>query len=171
MKWLALISALLLPQLALADGEVLAGTFRAVTLNPGERKLFSAKGLERVTGSSGRCVEEGMQSDTFDTLYLEATCDGVRILMAWVQGAERFHILACAESEERSKESVKLREKVQKELKAMKTVTACVRAKQVVLLGWAMSPDEKAKVVAVQKKFAGDGVVDRVELVTDEAKR
>lgn len=150
---------------AWADPEELTGRYRAITLNPDERRELHAKGLERVTGASGACIEEGLSADTTETLFVQGHCPGVRTSMAWLEHNVRVHILICVESEDREKGPLKLREKAQKEFKNWRGVTACVRGQEVHLLGWAATPAERAKLGAMAKKL---GLVDKVELLGEE---
>jgi hypothetical protein len=158
---------LLVPSMAWADPEVLSGRYRALTLNPQEHRELRAPGLEKVTGSSGACLEEGLALDSVETVFIEASCAGVRTSIVWLKKNTRVHVLACAEDESRTPATVRLRQKAQAELKAYRAVTACVRGLEVQLLGWAQSPAERQKIAAVAKKL---GVVDKVELL-GEAER
>jgi hypothetical protein len=147
------------------DAEELTGRYRAVTLNPNERREMHAKGLDRVTAASGACIEEGLSADNPDTLFMQANCPGVRTSIAWLQHNVRVHILICVESEDREKAQVKLRQKAQKELKAWRGITPCVRGNEVHLLGWAATPAERTTLGAMAKKL---GLVDKVELLGEE---
>jgi hypothetical protein len=147
------------------EPENLTGRYRALTLNPGERRELHALGLERVTGASGACIEEGMSSDSVETMFVQANCSSVRTTIAWLQKSVRIHILICAEGEEREAALVKQREKAQREFKAWKGVTVCVRGPEVQLLGWAASPAERDKLAAKAKKL---GLVDKVELLGEK---
>ncbi|MBK7857561.1 MAG: hypothetical protein IPJ65_02825 [Archangiaceae bacterium] len=149
--------------LAAAPGsELITGRFRALTFEPGERRELRAAGLERVTGSSGDCLEEGMAPDAFETLYIEAKCGGVRTSIAWLANQKRIHVLVCAEEVGRSATAVTLRKKAQRLVKGWKSVTACVRGEEVQLLGWARDEAEKVKVAGVARKL---GLVDKVEVL------
>ncbi len=147
---------------AWADPETLTGRYRAMTLSQSERKELRAVGLERVTASSGECLEEGMALDSVETMFVQATCPGVRTSIAWLKGSVRIHILMCSEPEDMPPPLVKLRAKAQREVKPYRGVTACVRGPEVHLLGWAATPSERAKLAAVAKKL---GLVDKVELL------
>jgi hypothetical protein len=143
--------------------------FRAVTLEPSERRLFRVNELERVTAASGRCVEEGMEVHELETFWLQATCSGVRTTFAWRRGGVRVHVLACAEDTARTPALVKLRQKLQDELKAYKAMTACVRAGRVELWGWAATAKEVAYASSLEKKYGSDAVENHVELLSEEA--
>jgi osmotically-inducible protein OsmY len=97
-----------------------------------------------------------------ETMFVEASCAGVRTSIAWLANGKRIHVLVCAEDETRSTASLKKRQAAQKDLKAWKAVTACVRAGEVHLLGWAQSAAEKEKLAAVAKRH---GLVDKVEVL------
>jgi hypothetical protein len=164
----ALLLVLLAPCAAHAQVEKLAGLrYRAVTLEPGQKKSFQLPGVEKLTGNSGECLEEGLEPDTVETLFLRAHCPGVRTSLAWKADGTRLHILACSEGKERSVELLALRKKVQAALKKEKAVTACVRAGHVELLGWAFSDAEVARFVALAREH-GEGVESHVELVDDD---
>jgi hypothetical protein len=156
------VIGLVLVSLLSGDPEKLTGRFRALTLNPNEHRELSAVGLERVTASSGACIEEGMALDSVETMFVEASCAGVRTSIAWLVNKTRIHILVCAEDETRGTAALKLRQKAQGEIKAWKSVTACVRGQEVHLLGWAQNAGEKAKVAAVAKRL---GLHDKVEIL------
>lgn len=141
--------------------------YRAVTIEPAQRLTFRVHELERVTAASGRCVEEGMDLEEPETFWLQASCSGVRTSFAWKKDGTRVHVMACAEDGKRTPELVKLRQKVQADLKAYKAVTACVRSGQVQLWGWALSPAERDKVAAIAKKH-GEAVENRVELIGED---
>ena len=149
------------------EPEQLTGKYRALTLNPNERRELRAVGLERVTASSGACLEEGMALDSVETMFVEASCASVRTSIAWLSNGKRVHVLVCSEDETRSTASLKKRQAAQKDLKPWKAVTACVRAGEVHLLGWAQNNAEKEKLAALAKKH---GLVDKVE-VLGEAER
>jgi hypothetical protein len=161
--------ALLGPSAARAQGvEKLAGLrYRAVTLEPGQKKSFLLPGVEKLTGNSGDCLEEGLEPDTVETLFIRAHCPGLRTSLAWKADGTRLHILACSEARERSAELLKLRKKVEAALKKEKAVTACVRAGHVELLGWAFSDAEVARFVALARA-QGERVESHVELVEDD---
>ena len=144
------------------EPETLSGRYRALTLNPNERRELRAAGLERVTASSGACLEEGMALDSVETMFIEASCAGVRTSIAWLANGKRIHVLVCAEDETRSTASLKKRQAAQRDLKAWKAVTPCVRAGEVHLLGWANNAAEKEKLSALAKKH---GLVDKVEVL------
>ncbi len=141
--------------------------YRAVTIEPSRRLTFRVSELERVTAASGRCVEEGMDLEEPETFWLEASCSGVRTTFAWKKGGTRVHVMACAEDSKRTPELVKLRQKVQADLKPYKAVTACVRGGQVQLWGWALSPAERDKLAAIAKKH-GEAVANHVELIGND---
>jgi hypothetical protein len=153
----------------LGAAEPLGSTrYRAVTLDPGQRRMFRVSELEKVTAASGRCVEEGMDVDEPETFWLEGSCSGVRTTFAWKKGGTRVHVLACAEDEKRTPALVKLRQKVQGELKAYKAMTACVRNGRVELWGWASTPKEREFAAGLAKKHGLDQVENHVELLSDD---
>lgn len=139
--------------LSLGAAEVLSGEYRAVTLEVGQRRQFRVPKLETVTGSSGRCVEEGMDQEEPEAIWIEASCPGVRTSLVWKKDGSRVHVMACAEDlEGRSPAQLKLRQKVQGELK-QKSVTACVRNGRVELWGWYRTDAEGAQLAALEKKY------------------
>lgn len=153
----------------LSAAEVLTGGYRAVTLEVGQRRQFRAPGLETVTGSSGRCVEEGMDQEEPETMWIEGSCAGLRTLLAWKKGGARLHVMACVEDPEaRPAEVLKLRQKVQGELKAIKSVTACVRNGRVELWGWAETDAQLAQLQALEKKHGLDRVRNFAERLAAE---
>jgi len=155
----------LLPLLFTGSAEVLQGvTHRAVTLEPGERRTFRIPQLEKVTASSGRCIEEGMDSEEPDTLFVSGACSGVRTALAWRRDGVRIHVMACAEDEKRPAALVSLRKVVQGELKAWRSATACVRNGRVELWGWVKSPEELRQVAALEAKYGTERVRNNVEL-------
>jgi hypothetical protein len=160
--------ALAIPLLFLGSAEVLKDGYRAVTLEPGGRARFRVPNLETVTGSSGRCIEEGMDQEEPETFFLEASCGGVRTSLAWKKDGTRVHVMACAEPEERTPAQVKLRKQVQAQLKAWKSVTACVKNGRVELWGWVLTPADKKKVAELEAKFGMEKVRSFVELVEAE---
>jgi len=163
-RWSACLA--LLPCVALAgEPELLTGRYRALTLNPNETRELKAVGLERVTASSGACLEEGMALDSVHTMFIKASCASVRTSIAWLDNGKRIHVLACAEDETRKSATVKKRQKAQAELKAYKAVTACVQGDEIHLLGWAKSTAEREKLAAVAKKH---GLVDKVEVLGED---
>jgi hypothetical protein len=156
--------------LLLSGTEVIDGTYRAVTLEPHEHRAFRVPGLETVTASTGRCIEEGMESDQVQTLFLEATCGGVRTTLAWRKDGVRVHLMACAEADDRPAPLVALRKTVQAELKALKgvkTMTACVRNGRVELWGWTASPEDLQKLTQLEKKHGLESVRSFVEALPD----
>lgn len=154
--------------LLLGAADVVQEDYRAVTLGPGERATFRVPGLERVTGASGRCVEEGMDTAEPETFFLEASCAGLRTTMAWRRDGRRVHVMACAEPEERTEAQVKLRKALQVQLKGLRSVTACVRDGRVELWGWVKTASERKRVAALEAKHGRDQVRDRVELLKAE---
>lgn len=156
---------LVMPLLLLGSAEVLKEDYRAVTLDPGGRLRFRVPNLEYVTGSSGRCIEEGMDSEEPETFFLEASCGGIRTSLAWKKDGTRVHVMACAEPEERTAEQVKLRKTLQGQVKAWKSVTACVKNGRVELWGWVKSAADKKKMGALEAKYGLDRVRSFVELI------
>ncbi len=154
--------------LSLGAAELLQGvSYRAVTLEPGQRRQFRVPGLERVTAASGRCVEEGLELDEPETFWLEASCSGVRTTLAWKKDGARVLVMACAEDTDRTSTQVKLRQRLQGELKGLKTVTACVRKAHVELWGWVETTADQQRVRAAAARFP-DQVNDHVEVLSDE---
>jgi hypothetical protein len=145
--------------------------FRAVTLEPNERREFLVPGLVRVTAASGKCVEEAAMLDAASAVILEAQCSGVRTSLAWLDGGTRIHLMACAESDEnglRTPALVALRKKLQGELRSMKTTTACVRNSRVELWGWVQNNAEFEKIRALEKKYGASAMRSFVEQLPDE---
>lgn len=156
-------SLALLP-LVLLGAETLSGDYRAVTIEVGSRKQFQVPKLETITGSSGRCLEEGMDMEVPDAIWIEASCAGVRTSLVWKKDGSRVHVMACGEEvENRPPALFKLRQKLEKELKALKSVTACVRNGRVELWGWYRTDAEGAQVTAIVKKHGLDEVRSFVE--------
>jgi hypothetical protein len=139
--------------------------YRAVTLEPNERHVFTVKDIERVTGSSGRCIEEGLDGDYAESMYLQASCGGVRTATVWRKDGSRIHMMACAEDEERSPYLLKTRKELQKQLKKMPTVTACVRNGKIELWGWLATQKELVPIHALEKKYGFELVKSFVELL------
>ncbi len=139
--------------------------YRAVTIEPGQRKSFRVPTLEKVTASSGTCVEEGMEFETSETFWLRATCGGVRTALVWRADGKRIHVLACAEDEKRSSGLLRLRQKLQGELNGSKQHTACVRNGRVELWGWASTAEEKLRLDALAAKYGDAQVKNFVELL------
>lgn len=151
---------------AWAGPEVLKGVrFRAVTLAHEEHKQFKIPDVERLTASSGMCLEETLDVEETQTLIISATCEGVRTSMVWLKDGTRIHMLACAEGAAVKPELKKLRVKLQGELKAWKSATACIRNGRVELWGWVEEPDDKEKVAQIAAKYDFEKVVNKVELV------
>ncbi len=153
----------------LGANEVLQGIeFRAVTLEPGQRKSFRVPGLERVGGNSGTCIEEGLDLEEPETFWLRATCGGVRTATVWRADLKAIHVLACGEdASNRPAGMVKLRQKVQAELKS-KQQTACVRNGHVELWGWAKTAEEKKGLDALAAKYGDANVRNLVETLEPE---
>jgi hypothetical protein len=149
--------------------EVVTGTHRAITLEPGERRLFHVPDLGTVTGSTGRCVEETLDSSENDTLALEASCAGVRTTLVWTKSGKRLHIMACAEADDRTSALVTFRKSIQAQLKSLKSVTACVRNGRVELWGWVNDANELKRLGALEKKHGLERVRSYVELVESES--
>lgn len=167
MKSLALLT--LCAPLLLGAGEVLTGEYRAVTIEVGQRKQFRVQKLESVTGSSGRCLEEGLDGDEPETIWMEASCSGVRTALVWKTDGTRVHVMACGEdAEKRSPELLKARQKVDKDLKGLKSVTACVRNGRVELWGWVKTETELNQIKALEKKYGLDVVRNFVEKLETE---
>ncbi len=139
--------------------------FRAVTLQPGESKQFKIPEVERLTASSGACLEESLDTEEEHTLVITAKCGGVRTSMVWLKGGERIQMLACAEGTESTAAAKKLRAKAQAELKGYKSVTACARYGRVELLGWVEQQADKDKLAKLAQKLDLD---DKVELLGQE---
>lgn len=147
-------SPLLLVALLLSSAELLTGDYRAVTMEVGQHRQFRVPKLETITGSSGKCLEEGMDSEEPDSIWIEASCAGVRTSLVWKKDGTRVHVMACAEDPEtRTPALLKLRQKVQGELKGSKSVTACVRNGKIELWGWVKTEAEAAQLTALEKKY------------------
>lgn len=155
--------------LLLSAADVLNEDYRAVTIETGTRKSFRVPKLETVTGSSGRCIEEGLDTGENESIYLEASCEGVRTSLVWRTDRKRMHVMACAEDvEKRSPELLKLRVRVQSELKSHRSITACVRNNRIELWGWWKSETEAAVVAALQKKYGLEQLRSFVEKLPTE---
>lgn len=155
--------------LLLGAAEQLTGEYRAVTLEVGQRRQFRVPRLERVTGSSGRCLEEGMDGEEAEAIWIEASCAGVRTSLVWKTDGKRVHVMACAEDPEtRSAEQLKLRQRLEKDLKGLKSVTACVRNGKVELWGWVKTEVELGQLKALEKKYGLDAVRSYAELLEPE---
>jgi len=149
-----------------AAPEVLKGLrYRAVTLAFEERKLFKIPDVDRLTASSGMCLEESLDIEESQTLAISATCEGLRTSMVWLKDGTRIHMLACAEGQVMRPELKKLRAKLQGELKRWKSATACIRNGRVELWGWVEEPEDRDKVAAIAAKYDAERVVNKVELV------
>lgn len=158
-----MIGLALLPLLFLG-GETLTGEYRAVTIEVGQRRQFQVPKLETITGSSGRCLEEGMDMEVPDAIWIEASCSGVRTSLVWKKDGSRVHVMACGEEvENRPANLFKLRQKLDKDLKAIKSVTACVRNGRVELWGWYKTEAEGKQVLAIVKKHGLEEVRNFVE--------
>lgn len=145
--------------LLMGAAEQLTGEYRAITLEVGQRRQFRVAKLETVTGSSGRCIEEGLDSEEAEAIFVEASCAGVRTALVWKTDGTRVHVMACAEDPEtRTAEQLKLRRTVEGQLKALKSVTACVRNGRVELWGWVRTDAEAAQLKALEKRFGIDSV-------------
>lgn len=155
--------------LAMSAAELLSGEYRAVTLEVGQHRQYRVPNLETVTGSSGRCIEEGMDSEEPDSIWIEASCAGVRTSLVWKKDGTRVHVMACAEDPEtRTPALLKLRRQVQGELKASKTVAPCVRNGRVELWGWVKTEAEAAQLAALEKKYGLDQVRSFAEKLQSE---
>jgi hypothetical protein len=164
----SMINALALA-LSLGAAELLSGDYRAVMLEVGQHRQFRVPKLETITGSSGRCLEEGMDSEEPESIWIEASCAGVRTSLVWKTDGTRVHVMACAEDPEtRTPAQLKLRQKVQAELKGSKTVTACVRNGKVELWGWVRTDAEAAQLAALEKKHGLDQLRSFAEKIQSE---
>ena len=139
--------------------------FRAVTLAPGERKQFKIPEVDRLTASSGQCLEETLDVEETQTLVLVAACEGVRTSMVWLKDGTRIHILACAEGPELKSELKKLRTALQGALKKWKSATACVRNGRVELWGWVEAPKDKDRIADIVATYDREKVVNKVEWI------
>lgn len=165
MKRLWALGLCLCGALAWAGPEVLVNVrFRAVTIPYEENKSFKVPGVERITAASGACLEETLDVEETQTLIITAACEGVRTTMVWLKDGTRIHMLACGEDREPKPELKKLRAKLQTEMKAWKSATACVRNGRVELWGWVEKQEDKDKIVAIAQKH-GEKVLDKVEYV------
>jgi hypothetical protein len=153
----------------LGAAELLQGDYRAVTMEVGQHRQFRVPKLETITGSSGRCLEEGMDSEEPDSIWIEASCAGVRTSMVWKKDGSRVHVMACAEDPEtRTPALLKLRKKVESELKGSKSVAACVRNGKVELWGWVKTNAEGALIASIEKKYGLDQVRSYAEKIQAE---
>lgn len=164
-RWLAALM-LLAAATARAGPEILKGVrYRAVTLAHEEHKQFKIPDVERLTASSGLCLEETLDVEETQTLIISATCEGVRTSMVWLKDGTRINMLACAEGVVLNPALKKLRARLQAELKPWKSATACVRNGRVELWGWVEEPDDKDRVAKIAAKYDFEKVVNKVELV------
>jgi len=148
-----------LASLSLGSAELLSGDYRAITMEVGQHRQFRVPGLETITGSSGRCIEEGMDSEEPESIWIEASCAGVRTSMVWKKDGSRVHVMACAEDPQtRTPALLKLRKEVEARLKGSKTVAACVRNGKVELWGWIKTEAESALIASLEKKYSLDQV-------------
>jgi hypothetical protein len=76
--------------------------------------------------------------------------------------------MACAEPEERTAEQVKLRKALQAQVKAWKSVTACVRNGRVELWGWVKTAADQKKLDALEAKYGLEKVRSFVEVIEVE---
>lgn len=151
-----------------APPEVLKGIrYRAVTLDHEERKMFKIPDVEKVTGSSGACLEETLDLEETQTLVLTATCESVRTSMVWLKDGTRIHMLACAEGKGVRADLKKLRVKWQGDLKKWKSVTACVRGGRVELHGWVDQKEDHERIAAMALKADPEKLVNKVELIDE----
>lgn len=159
-----MIRAALMVLLVVTGGaEVLdAGGLRAITLTKGERRTFRVPDLDKVTGNTGRCIEEGLDTEEAGSLYVEALCGGVRTTVAWKKDGARVQLLVCAE--EAAGELLPLRKALQGELRAHRGVTACVRNGRVELWGWVRKEADLQRMLGLERKHPGK-VRNFVELV------
>jgi hypothetical protein len=147
--------------LLLADPEVLkGGAYRAVTIKAGDRKLFKIPDLEKLTGSSGKCIEEGMADTDEGIIAVSAECAGVRTTMAWLNDKRRVTLLVCAEKET-TPALEKQRSAIAKELRDIGSVTVCIREKTLWLHGWVFTDAQQARVRAIAGK--NELIENRVE--------
>jgi hypothetical protein len=136
----------------LADPEVLkGGTYRAITIKAGERKLFKIPDLDRLTGSSGKCIEEGMADTDEHIIAISADCAGVRTTMAWLNDKRRVTLLVCAEKET-TPALEKQRSAIAKELRDISSVAVCIREKALWLHGWVFTDAQQARVRSISDK-------------------
>lgn len=154
------------PLLTLGSAELLTVEYRAITMSKDEHRTFRVVGLETVTGSTGRCLQEGMDTEEPETFFIHAECAAVRTSLVWLKGGKRLHVMACAE-EDPPKEALALRKKLSAELKNEKSVTACVHDGRVQLVGWAAKPELKARMQALEKRYGYEKVKDAVELLEE----
>lgn len=155
--------------LSLGAAELLSGDYRAVTLEVGQHRQFRVPKLETITGSSGRCLEEGMDSEEPEAIWIEATCAGVRTSLVWKKDGSRVHVMACAEDPQtRTPALLKLRKKIEGELKGSKTVAACVRNGKVELWGWVKTDAEGALIASLEKKYGLDSLRSYAEKLQSE---
>ncbi len=161
------LAAALALTLALGNAEVLVTPWRAVTLESGQALTFRVSKLERIAGSAGKCIEEGLSGDEPEQFTLSASCAAVRTVMVWRTDGSRLNVLACAEGDPPPPALLRLRQKVQGEVRGWKSVTACVRNGHVELWGWVLKPLDLEKVKALEAKHGRESVVNHVELVEE----
>jgi hypothetical protein len=138
----------------------------AVTLAPKERMTFLVPALETVTGSTGRCLVEGVATNEVHAtpaIFVEASCSGVRTSIVWRKDKKRIALRACAEDEFATTVQKQLRKQVQTALKDLKSVTACVYNGHVELWGWAKDEATLKRVQAMESKYGYERVQNKVE--------
>ena len=155
--------------LSLGSAELLSGDYRAVTMEVGQHRQFRVPKLETITGSSGRCIEEGMDSEEPEAIWIEASCAGVRTSLVWKKDGSRVHVMACAEDPEtRPPALLKLRKQIERDLKGSKTVAACVRNGRVELWGWVKTDAEATLIGSLEKKYGLDSLRSFAEKIQSE---
>ncbi len=155
--------------LSLGSAELLSGDYRAVTMEVGQHRQFRVPKLETITGSSGRCIEEGMDSEEPDAIWIEASCAGVRTSLVWRKDGSRVHVMACAEDPEtRTPAQLKLRKQIERDLKGSKTVAACVRNNKVELWGWVKTDAEATLIASLEKKYGLESLRSFAEKIQSE---
>jgi hypothetical protein len=159
------VGAALAPSVVWAEPEALEGEYRAITLEANEHRVFAVADLEKVTGSTGRCVDEGNAIGEENSFWVEATCSGLRTVMVWKKNGQRMHLMVCAEGENANPERLKLRKKLQTELKTYKSLTPCVRNGKVELWGWVATEADRKKLAALETKHGPASVRNFVELI------
>ncbi len=150
-----------------AQAENLDVEYRAVTLAVNERRVFHVPHLDRVTGSTGRCVAEGLDSVEPQSFWVQGLCSGMRTVMVWKKTGRRMHLLACVESDDVAKDVMVNRNAISNELKAMKSVTVCARNGRVELWGWAQTLKEADRINAILAKYDRSAVRNFVERIEE----
>ena len=151
----------------LAQAETLDVEFRAVTLAVNERRVFHVPHLDRVTGSTGRCVAEGLDSAETQSFWVQGLCSGMRTVMVWKKNGRRMHLLTCVEGDDASSDVTQNRNAISNELKAMRSVTVCARNGRIEVWGWTQTPKEMDRINAILTKYDRSSVRNFVERIEE----